>query len=351
MKDTEILETANDQQEELFETYVLECTAGITPLRIDKHITNHIANISRNRVQEAIKMGWVLVNDKTIKANYKIRPHDKIVIHTPNLPDQAEVVPQEIPLDIRFEDDYLLIVHKPAGMVVHPGLGNYDNTLLNGIAYYLYQKLSDEVLTLSRFGLVHRIDKETSGLLVVAKTPEAAAHLGKQFFDHTTKREYIGLVWGDIEKETGTIVGNIGRHPQHRKKFHCFTEDTMGKHAVTHYKVIERFGFTTLASFHLETGRTHQIRVHMEHIGHPIFMDKSYGGDSIKKGIVFSKYKQFVDNAFLICPRHALHAKSLGFIHPITQQPIYLSSELPQDMKDLVEKWRQYSNLKKVSTS
>jgi 23S rRNA pseudouridine1911/1915/1917 synthase len=248
-------------------------------------------------------------------------------------------------LNIIYEDDALMIINKPPNMVVHPGVGNFSGTLLNGVAYYLEQQNPDiDEDALPRFGLVHRIDKNTTGLIVLAKTPDAAAHLAKQFFNHTVKRRYVALVWGDIEENEGTITGHIARHQQHRKMFDVYPEGEIGKHAITHYKVLERFNYVTLVECILETGRTHQIRVHMKHIGHTLFNDWEYGGDKILKGTIYSKYKQFVDNCFEICPRCALHARTLGFIHPTTQKEILFESPLPEDMQSVIDKWRNYIN-------
>jgi 23S rRNA pseudouridine1911/1915/1917 synthase len=287
----------------------------------------------------------VLVNEKPVKSNYKVRPADKIVVFDNKSPETTEIVPENIPLDIVYEDDDLMIIHKPAGMVVHPGSGNYTGTLVNGIAYYLQQKENKELTTtpLSRLGLVHRIDKNTTGLLVIAKNAAAMTNLAKQFFNHTVHRRYIALVWGDFEEEEGTIRGHVGRHQRFRKLFTTYSEGEYGKDAVTHYKVLERFNYVTMVECRLETGRTHQIRVHMQYIGHPLFNDEFYGGDRIVKGTVFNKYKQFVDNCFAICQRHALHAKELGFIHPTTGKPMHFECPLPEDMQLLIEKWRKYS--------
>ena len=263
-------------------------------------------------------------------------------------PDSTDVVPENIPLNIVFEDDDIIMVNKPAGMVVHPGSGNYNGTLLNGIAYHLQQKnpnISEE--TLPRFGLVHRIDKNTSGLLVLAKTDKAMRLLAKQFYDHTVKRQYLALVWGDVKDDAGTIRAHVGRNLRYRKLFEAYPEGDHGKEATTHYKVVERFNYVTLVQCILETGRTHQIRVHMKHIGHPLFNDDFYGGDKIVKGTIFSKYKQFVDNCFTICPRQALHAKTLGFVHPSTEKEIFFETDLPDDIARVIEKWREYSKTKK----
>ena len=344
----ELLNENTDQQDnsdELYERFSFKIDNGQEPLRIDKFLANRIEKATRNKLQQAINAGMVLVNGKDIRPNYKVKPQDEIIIYSDLSPEETDVAPENLPLNIAFEDDDLMIINKPAGMVVHPGSGNYSGTLLNGVAYYLRQKnpaISEE--TLPRFGLVHRIDKNTSGLLVLAKTDVAMRQLARQFFDHTVKRQYVALVWGDMQEDEGTIVAHVGRHLRFRKLFEAYPEGDHGKEAITHYKVIERFGYVTLVSCILETGRTHQIRVHMKHIGHPLFSDDFYGGDKIVKGTVYTKYKQFVDNCFAICPRQALHAKTLGFVHPKTNEEIYFNTELPADMEGVIEKWRKYVN-------
>jgi 23S rRNA pseudouridine1911/1915/1917 synthase len=318
---------------------------GQTPLRIDVFLLNKLLNVTRNRIQSAIRDGAVTVNDKAVKANYKVRPLDRISLemdYKENAP--GEVIPEDIPLDIVYEDEDLLVLEKPPGMVVHPGISNYSGTLVNALTHYL--KVNDlPVLpgnTPDRAGLVHRIDKNTTGLLVIAKTSEALSHLAKQFFDHSVHREYLSLVWGNFEEMSGTYEGNIDRHPKHRRKRAVFPEGDKGKHAITHYEVLEDMYYVSLVKCQLETGRTHQIRVHMSHFGHPVFNDEEYGGDRIVKGTVFTKYKQFVQNCFNLLPRHALHAKSLGFIHPRTGEEMFFESELPEDFKAVVDKWRNY---------
>jgi 23S rRNA pseudouridine1911/1915/1917 synthase len=284
------------------------------------------------------------VNNKTASANYKIRPGDSIVCYSDRQTVGEEIIPEKMDLNIFYEDDEILIINKPPGLVVHPASGNYSGTLINGVAYYLKEQnknISED--TLPRFGLVHRIDKNTSGLLLLAKTKRAVASLAKQFFDHTIKRQYIALVWGDLAEDRGTIVAHVGRHQRFRKLFEAYPEGDHGKEAISHYSVIERFGYVTLVQCILETGRTHQIRVHMKYIGHPLFSDETYGGDKILKGTIYSKYKQFVENCFEICPRQALHAQSIGFVHPATKQEMYFQSELPPDMQQLIEKWRSYT--------
>jgi 23S rRNA pseudouridine1911/1915/1917 synthase len=313
-------------------------------LRIDKFLMGRIEGATRNKIQQGIEAERVLVNIKAVKSNYKIRPQDKIVIYQTYLPESNEIIPEDIPFKIVYEDEELMVVDKAAGMIVHPGSGNPGGTLVNAIAFYLKQQnpdLSEDEL--ARFGLVHRIDKNTSGLLVVAKTPRAMTHLAKQFFDHTVHRRYVALVWGDFEEDEGTIVAHVGRHQRFRKLFTAYPEGEYGKEAITHYKVLERFNYVTLIECRLETGRTHQIRVHMQHIGHPLFNDETYGGDTIVKGTVFTKYKQFVENCFALCPRHALHAQQLGFIHPATNQEMNFESTLPNDMESVIEKWKKYS--------
>jgi len=313
---------------------------GQTPLRVDKFIISHSHVTSRSKVQDAAKAGALLVNDEPVKSNYKVRPLDQITLTYPKSVHTPDMTPENIPLEIVYEDDDLLVVNKPAGLVVHPGVGNINGTLVNALLYHI-QDLPGE--SSERAGLVHRIDKNTSGLLVVAKTAEAMAHLAKQFFNRTINRRYIALVWGDVEEEEGSIEGNIGRDPHNSKNYTVFPRGDFGKHAKTHYKVIERFAYTSMLECKLETGRTHQIRVHMKHIGHTLFNDEKYGGNRILKGTIYSKYKQFVDNAFQVCPRQALHAKSLGFIHPTTGKELFFESDLPEDMTLLIEKWRTYA--------
>lgn len=333
-----------ESNDDLYERFSFKIDNGQEPLRIDKFLANRIEKATRNKLQQAINAGMVLVNGKDVRPNYKVKPKDEIIIYSDLSPEETDVVPEYVPLNIVCEDDDLIIINKPAGMVVHPGSGNYSGTLLNGIAFYLQQKnldISEE--TLPRFGLVHRIDKNTSGLLVFAKTDVAMRQLAKQFFDHTVRREYQALVWGDVQNESGTIVAHVGRHQRFRKLFEAYPDGDHGKEAITHYRVLERFGYVTLVECVLETGRTHQIRVHMKHIGHPLFNDDFYGGDKIVKGTVFAKFKQFVDNCFAICPRQALHAKTLGFVHPSTGKEIFFDTPLPEDMSQVIERWRQYS--------
>ena len=335
--------------EVLYEQMTFKVDKGQEPLRIDKFVVARIENATRNKVQKAIDTGRVLVNGKIIQANYKVKPGDQIVVYSDKEVHGEEIIPEKLPLNILYEDDHIMIINKPAGLVVHPGSGNYSGTLINGVAYYLLQQnqsLSEE--TLPRFGLVHRIDKNTSGLMVLGKTAVAVASLAKEFFNHTVNRRYHALVWGDLENEEGTVVAHVGRHQRTRKLFDAYPDGEHGKEAITHYKVLERFGYVTLVECRLETGRTHQIRVHMQHIGHPLFNDSTYGGDRIVKGTVYAKYKQFVDNCFALCQRQALHAKTIGFIHPSTRQPVLFDSELADDIKAVIEKWRSYVKTRKL---
>lgn len=342
MNEEERLDSA-ESSDELYERFSFRTDKGQEPLRIDKYLMNRIEGATRNKLQRAINAGMVMVNGKPVRPNYKVKALEEILVYSDMRADETDVVPEKMDLNIVYEDASLMIINKPAGMVVHPGSGNYTGTLLNGVAWYLQQQnpdLSEE--TLPRFGLVHRIDKNTSGLLVLAKTDQAMRHLAKQFYDHTIQRQYMALVWGDVEADKGTIVAHVGRHQRFRKLFEAYPEGDHGKEAITHYEVLERMGYVTLIQCVLETGRTHQIRVHMKHIGHPLFSDDFYGGDRIVKGTVFAKYKQFVDNCFEICPRQALHARTLGFVHPATGENIRFEAPLPDDMKELIEKWRKY---------
>jgi 23S rRNA pseudouridine1911/1915/1917 synthase len=335
--------------DELYERLAIRVDKGQEPLRIDKFLTARIQHASRNKIQQGIEAGRVLVNNKPVQANYKIRPLDEIVVYSDKPGKGEEIIPENIPLNIFYEDEELMIINKPAGMVVHPGSGNYSGTLINGVAYYLQQQnfsITEE--TLPRFGLVHRIDKNTSGLMVIAKTSRAVTSLAKQFFDHTVSRKYMALVWGDFPENNGTVIAHVGRHQRFRKIFEAYPDGEHGKEAITHYEVLERFGYVTLIQCTLETGRTHQIRVHMKYLGHPLFNDDTYGGDKIVKGTIFSRYRQFVENCFEICPRQALHAKTLGFIHPVTKKEMFFECELPQDMSDLIGKWANYTKAKNV---
>jgi 23S rRNA pseudouridine1911/1915/1917 synthase len=301
-----------------------------------------IEGATRNKVQQALDEGFIIVNNATAKANYKLKPGDEVVVYDTRTPENTEVIPQALPLNIVYEDDDLMIINKAAGMVVHPGCGNYTGTLVNGLAYYLQQEHVDTE-NLHRVGLVHRIDKDTTGLVVIAKTSAAMTNLAAQFKKHTVYRRYIASVWGDLPEDSGTIFAHVGRNLRYRKIMDAFPEGDHGKEAVTHYKVLERFNYVTLVELRLETGRTHQIRVHMKYIGHPLFGDTTYGGDTIVKGTVFSKYKQFVENCFKLLPRHALHAKELGFKHPGIGEWVQFDSELPDDMAQVIEKWRVYT--------
>jgi 23S rRNA pseudouridine1911/1915/1917 synthase len=333
-----------ESSDELYERFQFKIDKGQEPYRIDKFLMGRIEGATRNKLQQAINTGMVLVNGKEVKQNYKIKPFDEIIVYSDASPESTDVVPEKMDLNIVYEDDDLMIINKPAGMVVHPGSGNYSGTLLNGVAYYLQQKnpgISEE--TLPRFGLVHRIDKNTSGLLVLAKTDKAMRHLAKQFFDHTVKRQYIALVWGEVEQDNGTVIAHVGRHQRFRKLFTAYPEGEHGKEAITHYKVVERLNYVTVIQCVLETGRTHQIRVHMKYLGHPLFNDDFYGGDRIVKGTVYTKYKQFVENCFDICRRQALHAKTLGFVHPSTGKEMHFETELAEDIKAVIEKWRNYT--------
>lgn len=337
------VEDGMDEDTAEFEHYRFDVAKGQAMLRIDKYITEHMEHTSRHRVQLALGDGCVRVNGKVVKANYKVKPLDVITIVFPYRRKGFEVRPENIPLDVVYEDEDLLVINKPAGLVVHPGHGHFCGTLVNALAYHLgITQNADEGD--ERMGiLVHRIDKNTSGLLVVAKNDQAQLKLAKQFFDHSIDRKYIAVVWGNIKEDEGTITGNIGRDPNDRIRFKVYPEGDQGKHAVTHYRVIERMGYVTVVECILETGRTHQIRVHMDYIGHPLFNDDRYGGNKILKGTMYSKYKQFIDNCFEIMPRHALHAKTLGFDHPRTGKRIFIENDLPEDMVNLIEKWRKYS--------
>ncbi len=326
---------------ELYEHFRVVVDKGQAPIRIDKYLFERIVNASRNRIQKAADAGFVMANGKPVKSNYKIKPQDILTVMMDRPRYENDIIPEDIPLNIVYEDNDLMVINKPAGLVVHPGCGNYHGTLVNAIAWHLkdnplYDPNDPQV------GLVHRIDKDTSGLLVVAKTPNAKTHLGLQFFNKTTKRKYNALVWGIMEQDEGTVEGNIARNPKDRMQMAVFSDPEIGKHAVTHYHVLERIGYVTLVECVLETGRTHQIRVHMKHIGHPLFNDERYGGNEILKGTHFSKYKQFVNNCFAICPRQALHAKTLGFVHPRTGEEMFFTSELPEDMVQLLDRWRTY---------
>lgn len=333
------LDTQDDQ---LYEHYAFRVVKGQQSVRVDKYLMNFMENVTRSKIQNAVKDGFVFVNGKSVKASYKVKPNDYVTVKFEHPTHEQLLVAEDIPIDIVYEDDDVLVVNKPAGMVVHPGHGNYSGTLINGLIYH-FENLPNN--SSNRPGLVHRIDKDTTGLLVVAKTELAMTHLSNQFAKKTSEREYIALVWGNVEEDEGTIEGNIGRHPKNRLQNTVYEgEDAYkGKSAVTHYKVIERFGYVTLVSCRLETGRTHQIRVHMKHIGHTLFNDERYGGEKILKGTTFTKYKQFISNCFKILPRQALHAKSLGFEHPNTGKFLRFTTEIPEDIQSCTEKWRSYA--------
>ena len=327
----------------LYEHHSFTADKGQAPLRIDKYLMNRIENATRNKIQAAAKEGSIYVNDVQVKQNYKVKPLDVIRVLFEHPPFENLLTPEDIPLDIVYEDDQLLVLNKPAGMVVHPGHGNYSGTLINALIFH-FDNLPNN--SSERPGLVHRIDKDTSGLLVVAKTEHAMTHLAKQFFNKTSEREYVAIVWGNMDDDEGRIEGHIGRHPKNRLQNTVFDgddADEKGKPAVTHYNVIERLGYVTLVTCKLETGRTHQIRVHMKYIGHTLFNDERYGGERILKGTTFTKYKQFVDNCFKILPRQALHAKTLGFVHPTTGEKMSFNSPVPEDMQQCIEKWRHYA--------
>lgn len=335
------VEPVVDNPAELYEHFRVVVDKGQSQVRMDKYLFERLVNSSRNRIQKAADAGLIMANGKPVKSSYKVKPCDVLTVMMDRPRYDNDIIPEDIPLDIVYEDNDLMVVNKPAGLVVHPGCGNYHGTLVNAIAWHLkdnpkYDPNDPQV------GLVHRIDKDTSGLLVVAKTPDAKTHLGLQFYNKTTKRKYNALVWGVVENNEGTIEGNIGRNPKDRMQMAVLSDPAQGKHAVTHYRILERLGYVTLVECVLETGRTHQIRVHMKHIGHTLFNDERYGGNEILKGTHFSKYKQFVNNCFETCPRQALHAMTLGFVHPRTGEEMFFTSPLPEDMTNLIDKWRNY---------
>lgn len=335
---TEETNLQEEETQELYEHYRFVADKGQRPLRVDKYLMNLMENTTRNKIQNAAKAGNILVNETPVKPNYKVKPEDVISIVLAHPPRVIEINPEAIPVDIVYEDEDILLVNKKPGMVVHPGYGNYTGTLLNALLYH-FQQTGQEAEPL----LVHRIDKDTSGLLLVTKTELAQSKLAKQFFDHTIERKYQALVWGDFEENSGTITGNLGRDPKNRKLMRVFPDGDFGKEAVTHYKVLERFTYVTLVECELETGRTHQIRAHMRYVRHPLFSDATYGGNEILRGTTFTKYKQFVQNCFKTIPRQALHAKSLGFIHPTTGKQMFFDSVLPEDMTGVIDKWRNYA--------
>ena len=336
-------ELDDDETSELYEHHRFVADKKQKLLRVDKFLLIHLSNTSRNRVQKAADAGFIMANGKPVKRSYKVKPDDVIQVMLDRPHFENKITPEDIPLDIVYEDDDLMVVNKPAGLVVHPGFGNWHGTLLNAIAWHL-KDMPQYDINDPEIGLVHRIDKDTSGLLVIAKTAAAKTHLGLQFFNKTTKREYNALVWGNFTEDKGRIEGNIGRDPKDRMRMAVFPPDSeIGKHAVTHYFVLERFGYTSLVKCVLETGRTHQIRAHMKHIGHPLFSDERYGGDQILKGQPTAKYKQYIENCFKLCPRQVLHAKTLGFIHPKTGEEMMFNSELPDDITNLLNKWRNFA--------
>ena len=338
--ESESIYTTEDGRE-MYEHFRFLADKGQALLRVDKFLVARMEKTSRNRIQQAADAGCIIVNGVAVKSSYKVKPGDVISIVMDRPRYELEIIPEDIPLDIVYEDSEVLVVNKPAGLVVHPGHGNYHGTLVNALAFH-FRDNPDYDVNDPRLGLVHRIDKDTSGLLVVAKTPEAKTHLGLQFFNKTTKRQYVAVVWGDFDSDKGTIVGNIARNPKNKLQMAVFDDPTIGKHAVTHYEVIESFGYVSVVKCVLETGRTHQIRVHMRHKGHPLFNDARYGGDQILKGTTFAKYRQFIDNCFAACPRQALHAKTLGFVHPKTGQQLDFDTPIPEDMLNLISKWREY---------
>lgn len=328
---------------ELYEHFRFVADKGQQLLRVDKFLAARMEKTSRNRIQQAADAKCIIVNGKAVKSSYKVKPNDVVSIVMDRPRYEFEIIAEDIPLDIVYEDSSLLVVNKPAGLVVHPGHGNYHGTLVNALAWHFRNDENYDVND-PRLGLVHRIDKDTSGLLVIAKTPEAKTFLGKQFFDKTTRREYVAMIWGEYPEKKGTIVGNIARNPKNKLQMAVFDDPTVGKHAVTHYETLESFGYVSIVKCVLETGRTHQIRVHMQSQGHPLFNDARYGGDKILKGTTFAKYRQFVENCFATCPRQALHARTLGFKHPVTGEQMDFECEIPADMTALFEKWREYKN-------
>ncbi len=336
-----------EENEEMYEHYKFIADKGQEVLRIDRFLMDRMPNTSRNKIQIAAKNGNILVNKKPVKQNYKVKPNDEISIVLPYPVRETELVPEDIPLDIHYEDDSVIVVNKPANMVVHPGYGNYSGTLVNGLIYYIENLPSKPDDYYGRPGLVHRLDKHTTGLMVVAKTENALTHLAKQFFNRTTERRYQALVWGDFDEDEGTIEGNLGRSLKNRKLMTVFPDGDYGKHAVTHYKVLRRFGYVSLVECRLETGRTHQIRAHMKHIGHPLFNDLEYGGDKILKGTTFTKYKQFIQNNFNLLTGQALHAKTLGFEHPKTKEYMRFDSDLPEDFQTVLDRWENYLSTRK----
>jgi 23S rRNA pseudouridine1911/1915/1917 synthase len=343
----------NDDEDEkgLYEFKRIRVDPKQAPMRLDKFVQDRVEKISRTRIQDAIKAGQILVDDKIVKSNFQVSPGEEVVMYLADEPFDYELLPENIPLDIRYEDEHILIVHKPVGLVCHPGVGNHTGTLVNGLLYYFqnqYLPIKDGHEHYQT-GLVHRIDKDTSGLLVIAKSDAAMQSLSKQFFKHTVKRTYQAIVWGQPDQAEGTIDVNVGRDSRDMKKYITYPEGDQGKHAITHYKTLEAMYYISLVECRLETGRTHQIRVHMKHLGHTLFSDQTYGGNHILKGTVFSNYKQFVEKTFKACPRQALHAKTLGFIHPGTNEEVFFESELPTDMQTCLDMWRDYLTHRKVA--
>ncbi|MEX1188550.1 MAG: RluA family pseudouridine synthase [Bacteroidia bacterium] len=332
---------SEEEEQDLFEHFKITATSGQEMLRIDKFLQNRMEKISRSRIQTAADAGNIHVNGKPVKSNYKVKPLDQIAVVFAYPPRDREIKPEKIHIDIVYEDAEVIVINKHAGLVVHPGYGNYSGTLVNALMYH-FQHLDLFNTNHPRPGLVHRLDKNTSGIMVLAKNEYAMTHLARQFFERTTKRTYVALVWGDLKEDEGTVTGHIGRDLRDRKKFTVYPDGELGKHAITHYKVLQRFSYVTLVQCRLETGRTHQIRVHMKYIGHPLFNDEMYGGDKILKGTTFSNYKQFVNNCFDVIPRHALHAKSLGFVHPVTKKEMLFDSDLPSDFIQVLDKWTTY---------
>ncbi len=333
-----------EQEQELYEHFKFEADKGQSLLRVDKFLMSRIDNVSRSKIQDAANAGSIIVNGNSVKPSYKVKPEDVISVMLPHPVREFKLIAEDIPIEVLYEDDDVIVVNKPSGMVVHPAYGNYYGTLVNALLFHFQQQSAEEKKGMGPGPyLVHRIDKDTSGILLSAKNEEAQMRLGKQFYRHTIERKYLALVWGDLKNDQGTITGNIGRSLKNRKVFTVFPDGDYGKTAITHYKVVERFGYVTLIECELETGRTHQIRVHLKYIGHPIFNDETYGGNEILKGTTFSKYRQFVENCFGICSRQVLHAKSLGFAHPVTGNRMYFEKNPPEDITLLLDKWRKYA--------
>ncbi len=342
---------SDENEREMYEHFRFVADKGQTLLRVDKFLVARMEkNSSRNRIQQAAEAGCILVNGKPVKSNYRVKPLDIVTIVMDRPRYEFEIIPQDIPLDIVYEDNDVLVVNKQAGLVVHPGHGNYSGTLVNALAWH-FRDIPNYDVSDPRLGLVHRIDKDTSGLLVIAKTPEAKTHLGLQFFNKTTQRKYVAVVWGSMEQDEGRIEGHIGRSLKDRLQMTVFPNGDYGKSAVTHYRTIERLGYVSVVECVLETGRTHQIRVHMKHIGHTLFNDERYGGDQILRGTTFAKYRQFVQNCFDTCPRQALHAKTLGFVHPHTGENMFFDTEIPDDMQQLIGRWQQYTAARDINES